>query len=653
MIRLSRPSIVIGAACLGAIALGLVSIVFSGNGKSARAAAAPVNTGSFEREGLKVDFAIASVANDEGRVIEGEMARVSFTITDAETGEPVSGLYPAAWVDPINGRDELTAAQCRQKAGLYLSGYIGVRPMVDLNSYYVVVLNDDPTIAVIDPIIGVKGITKLLTQIILPARGADWTPSADQKRVFVAMPDTNSVAVVDLDTFRLETTIKVGDHPDRITTQPDGRYVWVGRTGDKPGVSVIDTTTLKRVADIETGDGHHEITVTADNRFAYVTNRKSRTVSVIDVRELKKIEDISLDGAPIAVAYSPLAEAVYVADGVNGTVTAIDPETRQPRGTITLEAGLGPMKITPDGRYGFVTNAAKDAVFIFDTATNGLVHRVAIEGKPFQVVFSRNFAFIRALDTPRVSMIKLTQIGGPEAPAVLGYAAGERAPAESPSLLPADMFAPAVTEAATLTVSPGDATVYYYMEGMNAPMGNFRNYGHRPLAALVADRTIKEVAPGEYVSLVKMPAPGEFGVIMTMDSPQIIECFGFTSEQNPQLVADELPLRIAYDTRSGKLVETGQDVSVQFTLSDTAKEGAPYTGDDVTAVTYRAPGDARLTQAAEHLGNGRYQVRLTPGKAGVYYVYPAVRSKGLGFSKLPFITVIARDGAGPAAGGAR
>lgn len=651
MIRPNFKIAALSAACLGAVAVVATGFFLSDGTDKAPVAAK--NTGSFEREGLKVDFAIASPSSREGAVVAGDMTRVTFNISDAETGEPVSGLYPAAWVDPVEAKEDVTQKQCRQKAGLYLSGYIGVRPMVDLNSYYVVVLNADPTIAVIDPIIGVKGITKLLTQIILPATGEDWTPTVDQKRVYVAMPSIDSVAIVDLDTFRLEDTVSVGDVPNRITTQPDGRYVWVGHTGKNSGVTVIDTETSKTVAEIETGEGHHEIAVTGDNRFAFVTNRKANTISVIDVRELKLVDEVALEGAPISIAYSPLSEAIYVADGVSGTVTAIDPETRDIRGTIALKPGLGPMKISPDGRYGFVVNPAEDAVFIIDTATNRLVHEIEIEGKPFQVSFSRNFAYFRALETTRASMIKLSQIGGQDAPAVLGFAAGERAPQESPTLLPAPLFAPAVTEAATLAVSPGDATVYYYMEGMNAPMGNFRNYGHRPLSALVADRTIKEVSPGEYVSLVKMPAAGEYQLIMTMDTPQLIECFHFQSDKNPQVAEDNAPLRVAYDTRSGSLFQTGEKIAVRFKLTDTMKEDTPYAGDDVTAVSYRAPGEARVEHVARYLGDGMYEVSVTADKQGVYYVYPGVKSKHMNYSSLPFITVIARDDAAQGAGGAK
>lgn len=649
MIQKTFRQMCLAAACFGLAATGISAC--SGSQEESREPAKAKNTGSFEREGLKVDFSIVSTQNDRGAVVESEMTRIQFKITDAETGEPVSGLYPAAWIDPVASTDDVTDKQCRQKAGLYLSGYIGVRPMIDLNSYYVVVLNSDPTIAVIDPIVGIKGITKLLTQIILPARGTDWSTSTDQKRVYVAMPSVDSVAVIDLDTFHLEATVSVGDEPDRIATQPDGRYVWVGRTGRDSGVSVIDTETNETVAEIETGEGHHEMAFTADNRFAFITNRLSKSVSVVDIRTLELVDEIALEGAPISIAYSDLSEAIYVADGVTGTITAFDPETRAPRGTVVLAPGLGPMKITPDGRYAFATNAAENAVFIIDTATNSLVHEAEIDGKPFQVSFSRNFAFIRALETARVSMIKLSEIGGGGDLPIMGFNAGERAPQDSPTLLPSSLFASAVTEAATLAVSPADATIYYYMEGMNAPMGNFRNYGHRPLSALVADRTIKEVAPGEYVSLVKMPSAGNFQLIMTMDSPQLIECFPFVSDENPLVASDEAPLGIEYATRSGQMIQTGEEFAVTFTLTDSASEGAAYIGDDVTAITYRAPGEARMKKTAKHLGDGRYEVRINPDKDGVYYVYPIVLSKGMTASALPFISVIAREDTGQAAGG--
>ena len=626
------------AAAIGLIAVLLVWAIRSASNGSGG------DTPIISREGLNVAFSVTPVTAPNDPLRAGEIARLSLKINDAGTGKPVSGLLPAGWIDPLQEDAQLDRDACRTAAGTYLAGYLGIRPMIDLNSYYLVVLNADPTIAVIDPIIGVRGITKLLTQVILPGRGEDWARSKDEKTVFVAMPDVNSVAVVDLETFRLKETVQVGPDPTRILVQPDGQYVWVGTTGQDPGVTILDAESFKVVARIPTGAGHHELLVTPDNRYAFVSNRASGTVSVIDVRKKQKLRDIKLDGLPISVTHSELSGAVYIADGQTGEVIVLDPDGAKERGRVMLAPGLGPIRTAPGGRYIMAVNPAEDTVFILDSATNQTVHEIKIEGQPFQIAFSRSYAFIRSLSTTGVSMIRLADLGSGGQVTVNEFQAGDRPPADSPSLLPADLFATAVTEAATMVVSPGDANVYYYMEGMNAPMGSFGGYGHRPLSAIVADRTIKEVAPGEYVSTVKIPAAGRFQLIMTMDSPQMIECFPFNAEENPALVKDELPLRIAYETRSGLIAEVAQPVTVRFKLNDSARNGAAYEGNDVRAMTFRSPGQDRQEHAVKNIGNGLYEVTFTPVQDGAYYVYPAVPSKGLDYSRLPFLTVVAQMG---------
>ncbi len=623
----------------GLAAIGLAVVLSQSFKANAPARQAPV----LSRDGLNIAFSVTSVAAPDAPLMAGEIARLTLKITDAATSRPVSGLLPAGWIDPLRDISELDRESCRESAGRYLAGYIGIRPMIDLNSYYLVVLNSDPTIAVIDPIIGIRGITKLLTQIILPGRGEDWARSADEKKVFVAMPGINGVAIADLDSYRLLETVIVGERPTRILVQPDGRYVWVGTTGADPGVTVIDSETHKVLGHIPTGLGHHELLVTEDNRYAFISNRDSATVSVIDVRTLKKVRDIEVTGIPIALAYSELSGAAYIADGTTGEIIAMEPDGRRERARISLEPGLGPIRVAPGGRHLLAVNPAEDAVFVIDTANNQLVHRLEITGQPFQVAFSRSFAFVRALQSSQVSMIRLADLGGGDQVTINRFAAGDRPPADAPLLLPSDLFAPAVTEAATMVVSPGDANVYYYMEGMNAPMGSFGGYGHRPMSAMVADRTIKEVAPGEYASVVKIPASGDFQLIMTMDSPQMIECYGFSAVDNPQLVRDEAPLRIAYETRSGMTAPAGEPVRVRFSLSDTGRGSAPYTGDDVTALIFRSPGQDRQERQADRISDGVFEVSFLPSEPGAYYIYPAVASYGLDYAKLPFLTVVAQE----------
>ena len=202
--------------------------------KTAAEAETTPNSSRLVREGLSIEFSAKSskgYGGGEGQIYGGDFVDINFRITDAATDEPLSGQFPGAWMDmgeTVYGKQK-GASTCRERAGLYLQGLVGIRPMIDLNSYYLLVMNQDPTIAVIDPITGVTGITKLYASIILKRAGADWAKTKDENRLFVSMPVADMVAVVDTETFKVTHNLPAGDQPMRVRLQPDGKYLWVGK----------------------------------------------------------------------------------------------------------------------------------------------------------------------------------------------------------------------------------------------------------------------------------------------------------------------------------------------------------------------------------------------------------------------------------------
>ncbi|MEI7706611.1 MAG: hypothetical protein WCK73_18665, partial [Deltaproteobacteria bacterium] len=164
---------------------------------------AAVATGSatrVTRDGVVVDFSLLpSDASRMGALVEGEYADVRFRMTDAASGLPVPGLKPAAWMDVTGAVAGSVGAQrdCKDKVALYLQGTVGIRPMVDLNSYYLLVLNQDASISVIDPVVSMTGSTSLFATIVLKRPAADWIRSADRKRLYLSLPKAGEVAVVD------------------------------------------------------------------------------------------------------------------------------------------------------------------------------------------------------------------------------------------------------------------------------------------------------------------------------------------------------------------------------------------------------------------------------------------------------------------------
>ncbi len=610
------------------------------------------------REGLSIEFSARPVAGHAlkgGEITEGDFVDLTFRITDAGSGDPIQGLFPGAWMDMGQlWTDRIDAERggktrpmsCKERVGLYLQGLVGIRPMIDLNSYYLLVLNRDPSIAVIDPIVGITGITKLYAQVILKRPGADWVKTEDQKRLFVTMPVADMVAVVNTETFRLIQNVPAGDNPFRIKLQPDGKYLWVGNDSwkeEESGVTVIDADTMERKGFIQTGRGHHEIAVSDDSRFAFVGNRDEGTVTVIDIAALEKVKDIETGPTPISLAYSTLAKTAYVADGEKGTITVIDGVSHDIITSIEAKPGIGPMGFTQDGRWAVAVNSLEDAAYVIDPSTNRIIHIVTVGDEPYQVAFSRSFAYVRSLGTERVSMIDLTELDKEEGPPVTSFPAGQTPPKVAKDITPADTIVEAPGEAAVMVVSPGDDTVYYYMEGMNAPMGNFRNYGHRPRAAQVIDRSMQEREPGIYGSIVRIPEAGTYDVAFLLDSPSILHCFGLTAKKNPLLKRTGPPLDVEYLTEKRKAT-VGEAVNIRFRLTD------PESGDPlpdlagVSVLQILAPGTDTWEHTARHVGKGIYEADLTLSRPGAYYLYVGCSSLKVKHRDLPYFTVVAYPG---------
>jgi YVTN family beta-propeller protein len=604
------------------------------------------------REGRSVEFSAKAVGYD-GELVEGGYAEVSFRITDASTGQPIRSLAPGAWMDlgQTVADKEGRNPDCRQRMSLYLSGRVGIRPMIDLNSYYVLVLNRDASISVVDPHVGMAGRTYLYAHIPLPRPGADWAQTADDTRVFVTIPRGGHVAVVDTQDFKVTGGVAVGGMPVRIVLQDDGRYLWVGddSPGEAGGVVAVDPATLTVAARIPTGAGHHEIAVAPDGRHVFVTNRSDGSVSVIEVASLSKVKDVKTGPRPVSLAYSRLSQAVYIADGLSGEIAVLDGRRHEVVGRIAAKPGLGPMRFTDDGRWGLVVNSTEHAVHVVDTSTNRLAHTIPVGARPFHLSLTAAFAYVRSLDSAQVSMIPLRELGRDQTPAVTSFGAGDTAPGTiGPGFAVAGPTAPALGEAAVVVANPADGNVYYYMEGMVAPMATFRNYGHRPGAVTVVNRSLREREPGVYATTVQLPAAGTYDVGVLLDSPRVISCFTAEVQASPKPVRTGPPLEIAYLV-TDRRVPVGAPVKVAFKLTDPETQH-PRAGLGDVSVMLVSPGGHRAQGSVREVGDGVYEATLSAPEAGAYYVYVAVPSAKIKPGDLTFLSLMAGMEAGRGSG---
>jgi DNA-binding beta-propeller fold protein YncE len=588
-------------------------------------------------QGIAIEFTADPLAQHATTIRAAEDVNVKFKITDTTTGTPVKGLGLSAWIN-LRPKDSATGPeQCHEKIQSYLTGSLRLRPDVDLNSYYVLALNKSPDISVLDPLLGFGG-SKLLTLIMLKSPGEDWLLTRDGEKLFVTLPLINQVAVISTRSWKVTDYLDAGVKPGRILAQPDQQYIWVTNDG---GVTVIDAANLKMAAKIESGAGRHDIVISSDNRFAFVSNSEAGTVSVIDIRKLEKVRDVQVGAGPVSLALSELSKALYVASEVEGTVTVIEGQSYEVLAQMKTKPGARLVRFAPGGRYGFVLNTKNSLVSIFDAASNRLLHEVHTGKSPDQIMFSDTFAFVRSLETENVEMLRLATIG--KEVDVTEFPGGQGLPGNGSTPVRADSVVLAPEGNAVIVANPVDKVLYYYSEGMAAPMGNFQNYRREPLAVLVVDRSLREVQPGVYSTTVKLPASGRYDVAFLNDSPRVAHCFEITAEANPALKEKpQVALSIEHQVKERKLT-ANQDFMFRFKLIDTATGKPKSDLQDVRVLTFLSPGTWQRRDIAKSIGDGVYELRINVPQTGVYMLFVESSSMGVRYADLPYLTLHATE----------
>ena len=602
----------------------------------------PISSQKVVEQGIAVEFTLDPHSPNATRPKAAEDAEIKFKITDTTTGTPVKGLNLSAWISLRAEEKAPDATQCREKIQSYLTGSMRARPDVDLNSYYILALNKSADISVIDPLLGFGG-SKLLTLVMMKSPGEDWVLTKDREKLFVTLPLINQVAVIDTRSWKVTTYIDTGVKPTKITLQPDQKYVWVSHEGSQPaasGVTVVDTGTLKVAAQFPTGAGRHDIVIGGDSRLAFVSNRDSRTISIIDVQKLTKVNDVKVGPNPVSLALSELSKALYTVSETDGTIAVIDPQG-QILTRIKAKPGSRLIRFAPGGRYGFVLNSKESTVSIFDAASNRMLHEVKVGKAPDQIIFSDTFAFIRSLETESVNMIRLATIGTEID--ITEFPGGQGIPGQGSAPVQADSIVLAPEGDSVILANPVDKTLYYYQEGMAAPMGNFQNYQREPLAVLVVDRSLRETAPGVYSTTVKLPASGRYDVAFLTDSPRIAHCFEAAADPNPLLKeAPAVALRIEHQSTRRQL-QVGQDFSLRFKLIETRTNKPKDDLKDVRVLTFLSPGTWQRRDIAKPLGNGMYEINLNVPETGVYLVFVESSSMGVRYRDMPGLTLHAEE----------
>ncbi|MCX7067767.1 MAG: hypothetical protein NTW85_08770 [Methylococcales bacterium] len=199
---------------------------------------------------------------------------------------------------------------------------------------------------------------------------------------------------------------------------------------------------------------------------------------------------------------------------------------------------------------------------------------------------------------------------------------------------------------AVVVANPADKTVYYYMEGMAAPMGNFENQGLKPMAVMIVNRSVQETAAGIYTSSTQLPPAGNYNVSILLDNPSVYHCFSTQIAPNPELVKQSGQAVTVDYLLTNKEVPVGISVPIQIKLNHPDQERIKDSVKDLQVLIFRIPGQAQQRMIAKAQGNSIYQVEITPEETGVYQVFVQSPTLNFTFHDQPILTFRAVKGAG-------
>ena len=207
------------------------------------------------------------------------------------------------------------------------------------------------------------------------------TPSWDLKTLYVLNDMSNSVQVIDPRTGKLGRTLPVAD-PYNMYFTPDGKFaIVVAERLRRLDFRDPHTMALKHSLPVRCkGIDHADFT--ADGRFAVFSCEFSGQLVKVDIARQKVVGYLHVNegGSPQDVKTAPDAKVMYVADQYAGGVQVIDPVSFKEIGFIKTGPGTHGLYVSRDSRFLYVTNRHDASISLIDFATRKQVRKWRIPG---------------------------------------------------------------------------------------------------------------------------------------------------------------------------------------------------------------------------------------------------------------------------------
>src|SRR5713226_2551982 len=204
------------------------------------------------------------------------------------------------------------------------------------------------------------------------------TLPADAFMAYVSNEKSNTVSVIDTDTWAVTKTIKVGQRPRGIEFTRDGKFVMVA-VGDDDTIQVIDAKTQAVVDTLPSGPDPELFTQDAAGKTLYVANENDNTVTVIDLEKRARLGDIQVGVEPEGMAISPDGKILINTSETTNMAHFIDTSTRQIVANVLVDARPRFAEFKRDGSELWVSSEIGGTVSIIDPVKHEVKKKIAFD----------------------------------------------------------------------------------------------------------------------------------------------------------------------------------------------------------------------------------------------------------------------------------
>ena len=202
--------------------------------------------------------------------------------------------------------------------------------------------------------------------------------------VLIATSGENSVAVVDLTTFRLQRSISINGRPTAVVAgyPLTGAFVLTPDTGS---VHVVDTN-LNVIRSCRLADDISEIRLTTDGERLLAISAGCRELIEADTRSLRVVHRYKLGAAPVGLDVVQGGYAA-VSTGEHGTIELFQLDTRQRR-RLQMPGRIGAVRFRGDGQRLLVANLQDRALTAVAIPALDIIAELPVAMEPQNLCFN-------------------------------------------------------------------------------------------------------------------------------------------------------------------------------------------------------------------------------------------------------------------------